>query len=420
MLSLDISKLEGFVAGSEFEEIWGAVKEAHQKLFDPSAPGAEFTGWVSLPETYDRHEFARIEAAAGRIRENSDILVVVGIGGSYLGAKAALEIFKPQGIEIVYAGNSLSPNALKEITDKIAGKDFSVNVISKSGGTTEPAIAFRIFRRLLEEKYGAQANSRIYATTDKKAGALKAMADKNGWETFVVPDDIGGRYSVLTAVGLLPIAAGGTDIQALMGGAAEAMEEYAAKEKTNPVWQYVAARNLLYRKGKKIEIFANYEPSYAYFSEWLKQLFGESEGKGGNGLFPASVQFTADLHSLGQYIQDGERHLFETVLYVDNTGCDIAVPKSEEDGDNLNYLAGKPISFVREKAFEGTLMAHRDGGTPSIVVRLPEMTPHALGKLFYFFELACGISGYLLGVNPFDQPGVEAYKKNMFTLLGRK
>ena len=302
---------------------------------------------------------------------------------------------------------------------RIGNRSWSINVISKSGGTIEPAIAFRIFREHLEKKYGAEANSRIYATTDKARGALKSVADKNGWETFVIPDEVGGRFSVLTAVGLLPIAVSGTDINELMAGAAEAMEKYDLRSMDNPVWQYVAARNLLYRQGKKIEIFCNYEPSYTFFGEWLKQLFGESEGKDGKGIFPASVQLTTDLHSMGQFIQDGERILFETVIYVDDTGCDVAVPHCDDDGDNLNYLAGKPLSFVREMACQGTLAAHHDGGAPAMVLRSSKMNARTLGELFYFFELSCGISGHVLQVNPFNQPGVEAYKKNMFALLGR-
>ncbi len=419
MLKVDISKLEGFVSEKDITEMYREVSAAHMKLLDSNAPGAEFTGWIDLPRNYDKAEFLKIEAAAKKIRNDSQVLIVIGVGGSYLGAHAALEIFKPQGIEIYFSGNSLSPNAIKNTVAAIGDRDFSINVISKSGGTMEPAIAFRIFRDLLVEKYGDAADERIYVTTDRKNGALKALADKNGWQTFTVPEDIGGRYSVLTAVGLLPIAAGGADIRCLLEGAAEACEKFAVKDEFNPVWQYVAVRNLLYRAGKKIEIYANYEPSYVCFSEWLKQLFGESEGKGHGGIFPANVCFTADLHSIGQYIQDGERNLFETVIYVDDTGADIEVPWNKDDGDDLNRLAGKPLSFIREKAFEATLMAHFSGGTPSVVIRMPSMTEKTLGELFYFFELACGISGHLLGVNPFDQPGVEAYKKNMYALLGK-
>lgn len=419
MLKLDLSNLEGAVSREQFTAMAGELAAAHNKLYDPAAPGSDYVGWVRLPENYDREEFGRIQTAAARIRSDSDVLVVIGIGGSYLGARATLEVFPAQGIEICFAGCSLSPNELQKALDKVRGKNWSINVISKSGGTTEPAVAFRVFRDALVRQYGAEANRRIYATTDRARGALKGVADANGWETFVVPDDVGGRYSVLSAVGLLPIAAAGVDIAELMGGARDAMAAFDRRDLGNPVWQYAAARNLLYRQGKKIELFCTYEPSYSFVGEWLKQLFGESEGKEGKGLFPASAQFTTDLHSLGQYIQEGGRHLFETVLYVDDTGCDVAIPYSDDNGDNLNYLAGKPLSFVREMAFRGTLAAHRDGGAPSVVIRMDRMDPRALGELFYFFELSCGISGHVLGVNPFNQPGVEAYKRNMFALLGR-
>ncbi len=419
MLKLDLSNLEGAVSQEQLAAMTAEVAAAHDKLYDPAAPGSDYVGWVRLPENYDKEEFARIQKAAAKIRSDSDVLVVIGIGGSYLGARAVLEVFPPKGIEICFAGCSLSPNELQKVMDKVKGKNWSINVISKSGGTTEPAVAFRVFRDALVKQYGAEANGRIYATTDKAKGALKGVADANGWETFVVPDDVGGRYSVLSAVGLLPIAAAGIDITELMGGAHDAMTVFDKRDMSNPVWQYAAARNLLYRQGKKIELFCTYEPSYSFVGEWLKQLFGESEGKDGKGIFPASAQFTTDLHSLGQYIQDGERHLFETVIYVDDTGCDVAIPYSDDNGDNLNYLAGKPLSFVREMAFRGTLAAHKDGGAPSIVIRMDKMSPRALGELFYFFELSCGVSGHMLGVNPFNQPGVEAYKKNMFALLGR-
>ena len=419
MLNLDLAKLTPYVTAEQLNFMADEVAAAHSKLYDPSAPGADFTGWVRLPESYDKEEFVRIQKAAAKIREDSDVLVVIGIGGSYLGARAALEVFPSNGPEICFVGCSLSPNETRQVMDKVQGKRWSINVISKSGGTTEPAIAFRLFRQLLEQQYGVEANGRIYATTDKARGALKTLADKHGWESFVIPDEVGGRFSVLTAVGLLPIAVGGTDISALMAGAADAMDRFDLRSMDNPVWQYVAARNLLYRQGKKVEIFCNYEPSYSFVGEWLKQLFGESEGKDGKGIFPASAQFTTDLHSLGQYIQDGERMLMETVLYVDDTGCDMPIPYSDDDGDNLNYLTGKPLSFVREMAFQGTLDAHHDGGVPAMVLRMPHMDARTLGELFYFFELACGISGHVLQVNPFNQPGVEAYKKNMFALLGR-
>lgn len=419
MLKLDLSNLEGVVSRQEIDALAPELEAAHAKLYDPAAPGADFTGWVRLPENYDKEEFARIQKAAARIRKDSQVLVVVGIGGSYLGARAALEVFPSNGPEICFVGCSLSPNELDALIRKLDDRSWSINVISKSGGTTEPAVAFRVFRELLVKQYGKDADKRIYATTDKARGALKTLADSNGWEAFVVPDDVGGRFSVLSAVGLLPIAVGGTDIAELMAGACDAMTAYDKRDMSNPVWQYVAARNALYRKGKKIELFCNYEPSYSFVGEWLKQLFGESEGKDGKGIFPASAQFTTDLHSLGQYIQDGERHLFETVIYVDNTGCDIEVPYSDDNGDNLNYLAGKPLSFVREMAFRGTLAAHKDGGAPSMVLRMDKMDVRDFGELLYFFELSCGISGHVLGVNPFNQPGVEAYKKNMFALLGK-
>ena len=419
MLKLDLSMLEGVASQEQLNAMAPEVEAAHARLYDPAAPGSDFVGWVRLPENYDKDEFARIQKAAAKIRKDSQVLVVIGIGGSYLWARAALEVFPSNGPEICFVGCSLSPNELDNVIRRLDDREWSINVISKSGGTTEPAVAFRVFRELLVKQYGEKANQRIYATTDKARGALKTLADSNGWETFVVPDDVGGRFSVLSAVGLLPIAVGGTDIEALMAGARDAMNAFDRRDMDNPVWQYVAARNLLYRQGKKIELFCSYEPSYSFVGEWLKQLFGESEGKDGKGIFPASAQFTTDLHSLGQYIQDGERHLFETVIYVDDTGCDIAIPYSDDNGDNLNYLAGKPLSFVREMAFKGTLAAHKDGGAPSMVLRLDKMDVHALGELFYFFELSCGISGHVLGVNPFNQPGVEAYKKNMFELLGR-
>ena len=419
MLKLDLSNLEGVVSQDQINAMAPEVEAAHAKLYDPAAPGSDFVGWVRLPENYDKEEFARIQKAAAKIRKDSQVLVVIGIGGSYLGARAALEVFPSDGPEICFVGCSLSPNELDALIRKLDDRSWSINVISKSGGTTEPAVAFRVFRDLLVKQYGEGAKERIYATTDKARGALKTLADSNGWETFVVPDDVGGRFSVLSAVGLLPIAVAGTDIDALMSGARDAMNAFDKRDMSNPVWQYVAARNLLYRQGKKIELFCSYEPSYSFVGEWLKQLFGESEGKDGKGIFPASAQFTTDLHSLGQYIQDGERHLFETVIYVDDTGCDIEIPYSDDNGDNLNYLAGKPLSFVREMAFKGTLAAHKDGGAPSMVLRMDKMDVHALGGLLYFFELSCGISGHVLGVNPFNQPGVEAYKKNMFALLGR-
>ena len=423
MIRLDLSS-----SSANAEKYAQPLQQAHTWLQEATGQGSDFVGWVNLPRDYDKAEYQRIQAAARKIQSDSKALVVIGIGGSYLGARAVIELVssnnynlkKKDTPNIYFTGNGLSGDSMQEVMDLIGDDDFSVNVISKSGTTTEPAVAFRFFKAMLEKKYGkAEAAKRIYATTDKARGALKTLADSNGWETFVVPDDVGGRFSVLSAVGLLPIAVGGTDIAELMAGACDAMTAYDKRDMSNPVWQYVAARNALYRKGKKIELFCNYEPSYSFVGEWLKQLFGESEGKDGKGIFPASAQFTTDLHSLGQYIQDGERHLFETVIYVDDTGCDIAIPHSDDNGDNLNYLAGKPLSFVREMAFRGTLAAHKDGGAPSMVLRMDKMDVHALGGLFYFFELSCGISGHVLGVNPFNQPGVEAYKKNMFELLGR-
>ena len=426
-MELKLTGLKGFVGEDELAYMAPLVQAAQDTLHARTGAGNDFLGWVDLPENYDKEEFARIQAAAKRIQQQSQVLVVIGIGGSYLGARAVIELLgsadhklSPNKPEIFFAGNGLSTDAMGDLMDYLEGKDWSINIISKSGTTTEPAVAFRVFKGLLEEKYGKEAaRKRIYATTDAKKGALKGLADAEGYEEFVVPDAVGGRYSVLTAVGLLPIAVSGTDINELMAGAAEAMEKYDLRSMGNPVWQYVAARNLLYRQGKKIEIFCNYEPSYTFFGEWLKQLFGESEGKDGKGIFPASVQLTTDLHSMGQFIQDGERILFETVIYVDDTGCDVAVPHCDDDGDNLNYLAGKPLSFVREMAFQGTLAAHHDGGAPAMVLRSPKMNARTLGELFYFFELSCGISGHVLQVNPFNQPGVEAYKKNMFALLGR-
>ena len=428
MLKLDLSKLQGFIPEDYLTSREARLTKAAEMLATHTGPGGDFTGWVNLPKDYDKEEFARIQAAAKKIQKQSEVLVVIGIGGSYLGARAVIELLlsnnynlkKKDTPDIFFAGNGLSTDALLELLELIGDRDFSVNVISKSGTTTEPAVSFRIFKELLEKKYGKEgAKERIYATTDKARGALKGLADAEGYEEFVVPDDVGGRFSVLTAVGLLPIAVGGTDISALMAGAHDAMEAFNKRDMSNPVWQYVAARNLLYRQGKKIELFCSYEPSYSFVGEWLKQLFGESEGKDGKGIFPASAQFTTDLHSLGQYIQDGERHLFETVIYVDDTGCDIEVPYSDDNGDNLNYLAGKPLSFVREMAFRGTLAAHKDGGAPSMVLRMDKMDVRDFGELLYFFELSCGISGHVLGVNPFNQPGVEAYKKNMFALLGK-
>jgi len=431
MLQFDYSSAQKFITPTELADIEAQVAAAAQLLESRTGPGNEFLGWLDLPVDYDKAEFERIQAAAQRIRQQSEVLVVIGIGGSYLGGKAAVEFCKPspalpshagkQGETfVVFAGTNISGTYLTQLLETIGERDFSVNVISKSGTTTEPAIAFRIFKQKLEEKYGkAGARERIYATTDKSRGALKILAMQEGYETFVVPDDVGGRFSVLTAVGLLPIAAAGIDIAALMRGAADARSAYQQPFAENACYQYAAVRNLLYRKGKDIELLVNYEPRCHYIAEWWKQLYGESEGKDGKGIFPASVDFTADLHSMGQYIQDGRRSLFETVLEIETPEADLTMFETDDDLDGLNYLAGKTLDYINKKAAEGTRMAHVDGGVPNLAVRLPEATPYYLGQLFYFFEKACAVSGYMLGVNPFDQPGVEAYKKNMFALLGK-
>ena len=404
------------------------LAQAADMLARHNGPGGDFTGWVNLPRDYDKEEFARIKAAAEKIRQQSQVLVVIGIGGSYLGARAVIELLASPNYnlkqkntpDIYFAGNGLSTDALLELIALIGDRDFSVNVISKSGTTTEPAVAFRIFRAMLEEKYGREgARERIYATTDKARGALKGLADQEGYEEFVVPDDVGGRYSVLTAVGLLPIAVAGVDITALMQGAAEMMETCTEASFRCPAWRYAAIRYELYRAGRSIELLACYDPAFRFMAEWWKQLFGESEGKEGKGLFPASVEFTADLHSMGQYIQEGKRLMFETVVRLGPSDRQLTVPADEADGDGLNFLAGKSLDFIRDRAMEGTLLAHTEGGVPNLIVETSGRTPADLGQLIYFFEYACGLSGYLLDVNPFDQPGVEAYKKNMFALLGK-
>ena len=427
MLKLDLSKIAAFVPEDYVTSRQAALEKAASMLANHDGPGGDFTGWVYLPRDYDKEEFARIKAAAKKIKEQSEVLVVIGIGGSYLGARAVVELLgspnynlkKKDTPDIYFAGNGLSTDALLELIEIIGDRDFSVNVISKSGTTTEPAVAFRIFKAMLEEKYGKEgAKERIYATTDKARGALKGLADTEGYEEFVVPDDIGGRFSVLTAVGLLPIAAAGIDIDALMAGAAKAMEEFGKGGLDNQAWQYAAARHALYQQGKKIEMLACYEPNFRFFAEWWKQLYGESEGKEGKGLFPASVEFTADLHSMGQYIQEGERIMFETVVKFAPKG-EFIIPTDPANVDGLNFLAGKPLSFVNEQAMRGTMLAHVDGGVPNVLVEAPAITADTVGYLIYFFEYSCGISGYLLEVNPFDQPGVEAYKKNMFALLGK-
>ncbi len=422
-ITVDDTNVLPFIKGENYDQIKTEISAAHNKLHDKSGAGSDFLGWVTLPADYDKNEFQRIQTAAKRIRETSEVLLVIGIGGSYLGAKAAIELLnkhfdKERSLEVLFVGHHISSSYMADLLDYIAGKSLSINVISKSGTTTEPAIAFRIFKQYLIDLYGAEeAAKRIYATTDKARGALRELADAEGYETFVVPDDVGGRFSVLTPVGLLPIAASGVDIEALMHGAADAKAEYASDDPDNQAYKYVALRNLLYRSGKKIELLVNYEPALFYLGEWWKQLYGESEGKDHKGIFPASASFSTDLHSLGQYIQDGERHLFETVLNVLKPLREMAVPSDERNLDGLNYLAGKTIDYVNKQAFLGTLLAHVDGGVPNIIIDVPDVTPYSFGYLVYFFELACGISGYLLGVNPFNQPGVEAYKKNMFALL---
>lgn len=405
----------------------GQIALANQVLTEGTGAGNDFLGWVNLSFDYDKEEFERILKAAEKIKKESEVLIVIGIGGSYLGSRAAIEFLqspfynqkKKDTPDIYFAGNSISSTYLYELIELVKDRDFSINVISKSGTTTEPALAFRLFKKLLIEKYGIEgANNRIYATTDKARGVLKTQADDQGYETFVVPDDVGGRFSVLTAVGLLPIAVSGVDIRELMKGAQDACTDYKGDE-MHACHQYAAARNALYRKGKTTEIMVNYEPGYHYVGEWWKQLFGESEGKDGKGIFPSTVDFSTDLHSMGQYIQDGIRNLFETVVRFGTPKADIMLEAEADDGDGLNFLAGKSIDFVNQQACLGTILAHTDGNVPNLIIDVPEMNAYYLGYLFYFFEKACGISGYLLGVNPFNQPGVEAYKKNMFALLGK-
>ncbi|MGN0447334.1 MAG: glucose-6-phosphate isomerase [Acutalibacteraceae bacterium] len=421
--------VSAFVTDEEIASFQAKITQAHKALHEKTGAGSDFTGWVDLPVDYDKDEFARIKKAAQKIKNSSEILIVIGIGGSYLGARAVIEFIKGQNYNdlrkdapaIYFSGNSISSTALNQLIEICDGKDFSVNVISKSGTTTEPAIAFRVFRELLIKKYGKDgAKERIFVTTDKERGTLKAFADKEGYETFVVPDEVGGRYSVLTAVGLLPIAAAGIDIDALMQGAAQARQELMSTSiEENDCYKYVAIRNALYNKGKSTEMFVSYEPCFTMMNEWLKQLYGESEGKENKGLFPASAVFSTDLHSLGQYIQQGERILFETVITFKNPQKELVLKEDSENVDGLNFLAGRKMSFVNEKAFEGTVLAHNDGGVPNIIIENDDMSEKTLGYLIYFFEKACAISGYVLGVNPFDQPGVESYKKNMFALLGK-
>ncbi len=421
--------LGGFVGADEYKGIEAQVKNAHKALHDGTGLGNDFIGWVDLPTNYDKEEFARIKKAAEKIKKDTDVFVVIGIGGSYLGARAAIEFLTSPNYnalakdtpQIYFTGNSISSDALSDIIALCEGKDVSINMISKSGTTTEPAIAFRVFRDLLEKKYGKDgARERIYCTTDKARGTLKQLADKEGYETFVVPDDVGGRYSVLTAVGLLPIAVCGADIDALMAGAKKAQDEFNNDDLySNDCYKYAAIRNILYNKGYSTEIMVSYEPAYTLMNEWFKQLYGESEGKDKKGIFPASVIFSTDLHSLGQYIQDGRRNLFETVVLFDKCKKEITLGEDPTNVDGLNFLSGKTMDFVNRKAFEGTVLAHNDGGVPNIVLNVEAMDEANLGYLIYFLEKACAISGYILGVNPFNQPGVESYKKNMFALLGK-
>ena len=432
MLNFDYSRALPFVSQEEIDAMADYIKVAHETIHNKSGLGNDYLGWVELPENYDKEEFARIKKAAEKIRKDSDILVVIGIGGSYLGARAAVEMLshtfanalskdERKGPMVIFAGNSISSTYMADLLELCEVKDISVNVISKSGTTTEPAIAFRIFKDLLEKKYGKDgAKERIYATTDKARGALKTLADAEGYETFVVPDDVGGRFSVLTAVGLLPIAAAGIDIDAMMQGAKDAMVEFSEPELAkNKCYQYAAIRNCLARKGKTVEMVINFEPALHYFAEWWKQLYGESEGKDHKGIFPAAADFSSDLHSMGQYIQDGQRIMFETAILVEEPKKDITIEATEDNLDGLNFLAGKTIDFVNSKAAIGTALAHMDGGVPNLIVKVDKLDAYNFGQMVYFFEKACGVSGYVLGVNPFNQPGVESYKKNMFALLGK-
>ena len=432
LVNLDLRNLEGAVSEAHINNLKPLVEAAHCTLHNKSGAGNDFLGWMDLPNNYNKAEFIRVKAAAEKIQKSSEVLIVIGIGGSYLGARAVIEAVKGNFFnnlssvegsipEIYFVGNNISSTYISQLIQIIKEKDFSINVISKSGTTTEPAIAFRIFKELLEKKYGkAEARERIFVTTDKARGALKKLATEEGYETFVIPDDVGGRFSVLTPVGLLPIAAAGIDIDELMEGAEAGRQNYMTADlKENICYKYAVARHLLYEMGKTTEIVVNYEPSLQYFGEWFKQLFGESHGKDGKGIFPAAVNFSTDLHSMGQYIQDGLRNIFETVINVENPPVDITIQEDKENVDGLNFLAGKTIDFVNKKAMEGTILAHREGGVPNIVINLKNLEPRALGELIYFFEKSCAIGGYLLGINPFDQEGVEAYKKNMFALLGK-
>lgn len=431
-VSFDYSLAKNVISEDEVKFIENSVMSAKEMLVNKTGAGSDFLGWIDLPVNYDKEEFARIKKAAAKIQSDSDVLLVIGIGGSYLGARAAIEFLRHgfynnlsktarKAPEIYYCGNSLSPDYLSDLIEVIGDRDFSVNIISKSGTTTEPAVAFRVFKKMLIEKYGAaEANKRIYATTDKARGALKSLANEQGYESFVVPDDVGGRFSVLTAVGLLPIAVSGADIDRLMAGAADMRKtclENGFKE--NGALMYAAVRNILHRKGKMMEVLANYEPAFHFVGEWWKQLYGESEGKDQKGIFPAAVDFTTDLHSLGQFVQDGSRIMFETVVNIVKPNRNITLETEEIDTDGLNYLSGETLDFVNKSAMKGTGLAHVDGNVPNLLINLEDKSEEALGELFYFFEFAVGVSGYMSGVNPFDQPGVESYKKNMFALLGK-
>lgn len=431
-VKFDYSKVIGFIKQHEIDCMQSYVDQAHKMIHEKAGLGNDFLGWVDLPKNYNKEEFSRIKKAAEKVKSDSDVLLVIGIGGSYLGARAAIEMASHsfrnnlskedrKSPEIYFVGQNISSTYMMDLLDVIKDKDVSINVISKSGTTTEPAIAFRIFKEFLEKKYGKEeASKRIYATTDSSKGALRKLADEEGYETFIIPDDVGGRFSVLTPVGLLPIACAGLDIDAMMQGAADACEEFKSSDlKTNDSYQYAVVRNVLHRKGKDIELLVNYEPQLHYVGEWWKQLYGESEGKDNKGIFPAAVDFSTDLHSMGQYIQEGKRILFETVLNVENAKREITIDEVDVDLDGSNYLAGKTVDFVNKKAFQGTLLAHTDGNVPNLIVNIPKLDEYNFGYLVYFFEKACALSGYILGVNPFDQPGVEAYKKNMFALLGK-
>jgi len=431
-VTFDFSAAKQFIADSEIMMIENSAEAAKMQLLNKTGAGNEFLGWIDLPVNYDKEEFARIQNAAKKIQNDSEVLLVIGIGGSYLGARAAIEFLRHSFYnsvskevrktpEIYYVGNNISSNYINHLVQVIGDRDFSINMISKSGTTTEPAIAFRVFKKLLNEKYGKlEAAKRIYATTDKARGALKNLATEEGYESFIVPDDVGGRFSVLTAVGLLPIAVSGADIDKLMEGAASMRQHCLTSEfKDNDAVKYAAIRNILLRKGKSIEVLANYEPSLHFVAEWWKQLYGESEGKDQKGIFPASVDLTSDLHSMGQFIQDGQRTLFETVINIETSSSEIILEKEEVDLDGLNYLAGKSVDFINKSAMKGTLLAHTDGNVPNLMITLPKQNEFYLGELLYFYEFGCGVSGYMLGVNPFDQPGVESYKRNMFALLGK-